>query len=83
MKTVIINMAPHLPMEGRKNTPYTIEESGTLSHPDAGLNEESLENSSNWIWTWYLLVASSVPQIQMREEDIFYETYPSRSRIDK
>jgi hypothetical protein len=47
MKTVIINMAPHLPMEGRKNTPYTIEESGTLSHPDAGLNEESLENSSN------------------------------------
>ena len=32
-------------MEDKNNTPYTIEESGTLSHPDAGLNENHLKTA--------------------------------------
>ena len=32
-------------MEKKNNTPYTIEESGTLSHPNAGLNESHLKTT--------------------------------------
>jgi hypothetical protein len=45
----------------KNNTPCNIKESSTLSHPDAGLNENHLKTAQ----TEFELETSSVPQFQI------------------